>query len=82
MDLAGIIKRAKESLHSQEEDLRAQYVAMKIAHRVRARCIAARSQGLYKAGEFIPCDSDLDLNTTSAGKLITFQWVKETLDKT
>ena len=55
---------------------------MKIAHRVRARCIAARSQGLYKAGEFIPCDSDLDLNTTSAGKLITFQWVKETLDKT
>ena len=46
MDLAGIIKRAKESLHSQEEDLRAQYVAMKIALRAQARCIPARSLGL------------------------------------
>ena len=48
---------------------------MKSALCTRARCIAARSQGLYKAEEFIPCYSDLDLNTTTAGKLITLQRV-------
>ena len=54
---------------------------MKIALRARAQCIAARSRGLYNAEEFIPCCCDLDLNTTSAGKLVTLQWVNETLDK-
>ena len=54
---------------------------MKIALRARARCIPARSQGLYKAEEFIPCYSDLNLNTTIAGKLVTLQRVKETLNK-
>ena len=81
MDLAGIINPVQQSLHFQKEDLRAQYVAMKIALRAGARCIAARSRGLYKEEEFIPCDSDLDQNTTTAGKLVTLQWVKETLDK-
>ena len=37
--------------------------------------MAARSQGLYEAEEFIPCYSDLDLNTTTADKLVTLQRV-------
>ena len=77
MDLAGITNPVQQSLHSssQEEDLRAKYMAMKSALRALAQCIAARSQGLYKDEELIPCDSDLDLNTTTAGKLITVQRV-------
>ena len=71
----------QQSLHSQEENLRGQYRAMKIALRALPRCIAARSQGLCKVEEFIPCDSDLDPDTTTAGKLITLQRVKETWDK-
>ena len=54
---------------------------MKMKLRARARCIAANSQGSYKCEEIIPCDSNLDLNTTTAGKLVTLQRVKETLDK-
>ena len=53
---------------------------MKIVPCVRVQCIAARSQGLYQAEEFIPCYSDLHLNTTTAGKLVTLQRVKEILD--
>ena len=57
--------------------------SMKIVLSALARCRAARSKGLYKAEEFlpIPCNSDLDLNTTTAGNLTTLQRVKETLDK-
>ena len=54
---------------------------MKIALHARDHCIAAKSQGLYKGEEFIPCDSDLNLNTTTAGKLVIVQRVKVTLDK-
>ena len=50
--------------------------AMKIALCALDRCIAARYQGLYKAEGIIPCDSDLDLNTTTAGKLVALQRVK------
>ena len=80
IDLAGIIIQVQQSLHSQEEDLSEQYIAMEIELRARAQCIAANSQGLYKGEEFIPCDSDLDLNTTTAGTLVTWQRVKVTLD--
>ena len=71
MDLAGIINQVQQSLHSQEGDLRAQYVGMQMAPCALALCIAARFQGLYKAEEFIQCYSDLHLNTTAAGKLVT-----------
>ena len=45
-----------------------------------AQYIAARSQGLYKAEESIPCYSNLDQITTPASKLVTLQRVKKTLD--
>ena len=54
---------------------------MKIVLCAQAQCTAARSQGLYKTEEFIPSYSDLDLKTITAGKLVTLQRVKETLDK-
>ena len=54
-----VLQTRYNSLHSREVNLRVQYVTMKIALHARAQCISARSQGLYKGEEFIPCDSDL-----------------------
>ena len=43
--------------------------------------MAAQSQGLYKAEDLMPSDSDLDHLTTSAAKLVILQRMKQKLDR-